>query len=266
MINSYYQWDYHFWNEIYKGEYNSKKEKHGSGFVEWNLDETGQWRYEEWAKDRIFGIGSKNRNYDLDDKTNPDRKLTNNKITFNGKWENDLLNGKGEFLLNNKLFCEGQFYKGAFQGYAKFKIYFQTISFGIYNNFLKIPGYSNIETEKEYLEKMKINEEMGDFEGEFKNGLVNGKGELKLKSGLSYKGNWLDGYPYGKGFKTYEDGREEFGEFGILDEGTLKLRTDYVKEKNGILIDGDRKYLNGDTESVNKQTIFQQIKSSFNLN
>ena len=104
---------------------------------------------------------------------------------------------------------------------------------------------------------------MGDFEGEFKNGLANGQGELKLKSGLSYKGNWLDGYPYGKGFKKYEDGREEFGEFGILHEGTLKLMTDYVEETKGILIDGNRRYLNGDTEKVNKQTIFQQMKSFF---
>ena len=57
---------YSFWNENYTGERNPKKERHGNGSVEWNLDVTGQWRFEEWALDQHFGPDHKD--YDYDDK------------------------------------------------------------------------------------------------------------------------------------------------------------------------------------------------------
>ena len=56
---------------------------------------------------------------------------------------------------------------------------------------------------------MKTDKKLGSFDGEFEYGLANGYGELELKNGLTYKGNWIDGYPGGKGVKTYEDGTIE---------------------------------------------------------
>ena len=146
-------------------------------------------------------------------------------------------------------------------GKAKFKFSLYTVSFGIYNNYIQIPGYSDLETEEEFIKLMKKDKELGTFEGEFKYGLANGYGELICNNGLSYKGNWLNGYPFGSGIKIYDDGREENGEFGILDEGTLKLMTDYVEEKNGIFLNGTRRYANGDSEKVDKKTLYQTTKS-----
>ena len=55
---------YSFWNEKYTGERNSKKERHGNGSVEWTLDITGQWRFEEWALDQSLGPEHKRYDYD----------------------------------------------------------------------------------------------------------------------------------------------------------------------------------------------------------
>ena len=102
--------------------------------------------------------------------------------------------------------------------------------------------------------------ELGNFDGEFKDGLADGYGELYLKSGLTYKGQWSKGYPYGKGLKTYSDGRTEMGEFGILHENTLKLMTDYVDEPNGQLIHGTITFRNGDTENIDKRSFNKKSK------
>jgi len=59
-----------------------------------------------------------------------------------------------------------------------------------------------------------------------------------------------------KGLKTYEDGREESGEFGIINQGTLKLRTDYIEENRGQLIFGSRRFADGTDENVDKRTLY----------
>ena len=114
---------------------------------------------------------------------------------------------------------------------------------------------------REYEQKKLLpQKELGNFDGEFKDGLADGYGELYLKSGLTYKGQWSKGYPYGKGLKTYSDGRTETGEFGILHENTLKLMTDYVDEPNGQLIHGTITFENGDTENIDKRSFNKKSK------
>lgn len=265
----YYKWGYEFWDEIYEGEKNSKKERHGIGQVKWSLDVLNEWRFEDWAR------GS-DQEYDFNDKLNTDRKLTKNSMVFKGTWKNDLPNGKGEFFLNEKLIFVGDLVDGYIHGKAKFKINFHTLFFGIKNNYILIPGYNNtnpsfgfgfadedFDRADEYEPKTLPNKEFGNFDGEFKYGLADGYGELYLKSGLTYKGQWSKGYPYGKGFKTYSDGRTETGEFGILHENTLKLMTDYVDEPNGQLINGTITFVNGDTENIDKRSLIKKVKSIF---
>ena len=249
---------YSFWNEKYTGERNSKKERHGNGSVEWTLDITGQWRFEEWALDQ--SLGPEHKRYDYDEKQHPDRKLRDIKIKFEGMWENDLPNGKGKMFLNDKLFCEGDWRGGSLHGKAKFKISFHTANFGVYNNYIDIPNFPKINTQEEYIKEMKTDKELGSFDGEFEYDLANGYGELVAKNGFSYKGNWLNGYPYGSGLKIYEDGRKESGEFGILNQGTLHLTTEYIEETKGVFLKGTRKFSNGDNENVDKRTLFQKIK------
>jgi hypothetical protein len=259
----YYKWGYEFWDEIYKGEKNSKKERHGIGQVKWLLDVLNEWRFEDWARNKFHE--SIHNEYDFNDKLNTDRKLTKNSMVFKGTWKNDLPNGKGEFFLNEELIFVGDLVDGNIHGKAKFKINYQTLIFGIYNNYIPIPGFSDEDygSEKEYSQKINRNQEFGNFDGEFKYGLADGYGELYLKSGLTYKGHWSKGYPYGKGFKTYSDRRTETGEFGILHENTLKLMTDYVDEPNGQLINGKITFANGDTEDIDKRSLIKKVKSIF---
>lgn len=268
----YYKWGYEFWDEVYEGEKNSKKERHGIGEVKWSLDVFNEWRFEDWARNKFHE--SISNEYDFNDKLNTDRKLTNNSMVFKGTWKNDLPNGKGEFFLNEKLIFVGDLVDGYIHGKAKFKINFHTLFFGIKNNYILIPGYNNtnpsfgfadedFDRADGYEPKTLPNKEFGNFDGEFKYGLADGYGELYLKSGLTYKGHWSKGYPYGKGFKTYSDGRTETGEFGILHENTLKLMTDYVDEPNGQLINGKITFANGDTEDIDKRSLIKKVKSIF---
>jgi len=261
---SYYKWGYEFWNEIYEGEKNSKNERHGLGQVKWSLDVINKWRFEDWARYQFYGPDS--REYDFDDKLNSDRKLTKDSMIFKGTWKNDLPNGKGKFFLNEKLILDGDLVDGYIHGKAKFKINYHTVFFGIYNNLISIPEFADedSDTDEEYEQKKLLpQKELGNFDGEFKDGLADGYGELYLKSGLTYKGQWSKGYPYGKGLKTYSDGRTEMGEFGILHENTLKLMTDYVDEPNGQLIHGKITFKNGDTENIDKRTLIKKAKSIF---
>ena len=59
----YYKWGYEFWDEVYEGEKNSKKERHGIGQVKWSLDVLNEWRFEDWAR-------IQDKEYDFDDKLN----------------------------------------------------------------------------------------------------------------------------------------------------------------------------------------------------
>ncbi len=244
---------HHFWNEIYKGEKNKNGERNGNGTMEWTLDTNGHWRFEDWS------FESDNR-YDDDDKLNPDRKLRDIKILFKGEWKDDYPHGDGKMYLNNKLFCEATWKGGSLHGKAKFKISRHTLIFGINNNFLKI--YSWTDNEEDHHKEMKTDKHIGDFEGDCLYGLANGYGEYIGANGLSYKGEWRDGYPYGKGLKIYEDGREEFGEFGIIHQGTLKLMTDYIEELRGNLIFGSRRFADGTNEKVDKGTLYQKARST----
>jgi hypothetical protein len=259
----YYKWGYEFWDEVYEGEKNSKKERHGVGQVKWSLDVLREWRFEDWAKQQFNRPDKKE--YDFDDKLNFDRKLTKNSIIFKGIWKNDFPNERGKFFLNEKLIFDGDLVDGYIHGKAKFKINYQTLFFGIYNNYIPIPGFTDEDfgTDKEFLQKIKVNKEFGNFDGDFKDGLADGYGELFLKSGITYTGQWSKGYPYGEGLKTFSDGRTEVGEFGILHENTLKLMTDYVEEPNGQLIHGKITFVNGDTENIDKRTLIKKAKSIF---
>ena len=168
--------------------------------------------------------------------------------------------------MNEKLILDGDLVDGYIHGKAKFKINYHTVFFGIYNNLISIPEFADedSDTDEKYEQKKLLpQKELGNFDGEFKDGLADGYGELYLKSGLTYKGQWSKGYPYGKGLKTYSDGRTEMGEFGILHENTLKLMTDYVDEPNGQLIHGKITFKNGDTENIDKRTLIKKAKSIF---
>lgn len=254
---------YEYWNEIYTGDRNKDGERHGEGTMEWNLDTRGQWRYTDWVDSMFFtnDDGSLNseelrKEYDHKDKLNPDRKLRDIKILFKGNWENNYPHGEGKLFLNNKLFCEATWRGGSLHGKAKLKITKFTLAFGINNSWLNIYSWKN-----NNLEEMKTDKNLANFEGESLYGLANGYGKLTILNDICYDGEWKNGFPYGKGVKTYKDGRQEYGEFGRLNEGTIKLMTDYVEEPNGNFIFGTIKHADGMEDKIDRRTAFQKSKS-----
>jgi hypothetical protein len=69
------------------------------------------------------------------------------------------------------------------------------------------------------------------YEGEFRNGKIDGKGMLQFRNGNRYIGNWSNQRPQGKGRMKYANENEYFGDF---DQGKI----------NGM---GRMVYSNGDT-------------------
>ena len=53
----------------------------------------------------------------------------------------------------------------------------------------------------------------GKYEGEFKDGLLNGQGTLTFPDGLKYEGEFKDGEEHGQGTVTLPDGTKYEGEF-----------------------------------------------------
>jgi len=239
------------WDEIYSGETNDKNQKHGYGEMSWYLDTHGIWTQTDW-KNSIFQEGE-----------NTKRILKDDVIVFKGNWVNDLPEGRGELFFNNKSFIKGTWHSGVLHG--KIKQVFSKFSYRFYNPFFSslIDFYKSPDPmfeEKKYLKELEKDEHWGTFEGDVKYGLANGKGNLEFYNSSGYNGDWINGYPNGKGIRIYSDGREEFGEFGILNEGSL-TSYQYTENMCGQFLHGLRKFANGQNENVDRRTLSQKAKS-----
>ena len=251
---------YEFWNEIYKGKKNKKDEREGYGTKEWNFDTKGNWHFEDWAKNEFWHYSKKE--YDYDNKLNPDRKLSGNKIIFQCEWKDDFPHGEGKFLLNGKVFCEGILKGGSLHGKCKIKMSkFTQLFAGFFSN--ELVGYEFKHQEHPLVDYSEIQSDkhLADFEGDYLYGQMNGYGKLIGKNGVSYEGEWRNNLPHGNGTKKYKDGRVEIGEFGILNQGSL-LVTEYVDDFIGHFLYGSRTFADGTSESVDKRTVYQKTKST----
>ena len=228
--------------------------------MEWNFDTKGNWRFEEWAKDEFWSYSKKE--YDFDNKLNPDRKLSENKIIFQGEWKDDFPHGKGKFLLNGKVFCEGTLKGGSLHGKTKIKMSkFTQLFAGFSCNELISYEFKHKMHPIEDFSEIKSDKHLADFEGDYLYGQMNGYGKLIGKNGVSYEGEWRNNLPHGNGTKKYKDGRVEIGEFGILNQGSL-LVTEYVDDFIGHFLYGSRTFADGTSESVDKRTVYQKTKST----
>ena len=170
-------------NEVYYGDINDEEEKHGFGkLITPNIMRIGNWK-----NDKFHGWG---------------REVRNDGKIYEGKFVNDILNGKGilkdggifyvgEFKRYNKngkgeIFTSSYHYIGNFNnnnmdGKGRIEIYDEGIYEGNFNNG-KMDGYG--------LFKFKN----GDFyEGDMKDGKMDGIGKLTLANGTLYEGNFQDG-------------------------------------------------------------------------
>ena len=205
--------------EIYKGDINRDKKKHGFGkFISPTIKRIGTWRndiFMGWCREI-------NANGELYEGKFVNGKLTgkgiyknkNNKSTYIGDFENSMRHGKGE------LFTNDFHYKGDFR-----------------NN--KLNGKGKIEIYKE-----------GEYEGTFKDNQFEGKGMLKWKDGKYYIGEVSKGKMNGYGEEIFSDGNRYKGHFvdGVKD-GRGKLFTPdgtiiELNYKNGILVNNNNVEIN----------------------
>ena len=216
--------------EIYEGEINNKKEKHGKGIMTTpKYARIGTWRDDEftgWGRElringdvfegrfvdgAIFGKGV-NKNKDgncyigdfVDSKREGKGKLTTAKIEYEGEFKYGKFNGNGKI----KFVKLGHEYEGEFK-----------------NNEINGSGifkWSNGET----------------YEGEMMNGKMNGYGKYTYSNGQIYEGNYVNGVKEGLGKLTSPNQSIYEGEFkkGIPDgEGVLFIKG---KKLNVIYKDG----------------------------
>ena len=163
-------------DEIYKGDINKNKEKHGFGrFISPNIKRIGMWR-----RDNFSGWG---------------REIKENGDIFEGKFINGKLNGKGIHKnKNNNTTYIGEYYNSMRHG--KGELYTNDFHYkGDFNN-NKFEGKGKIEIYNE-----------GEYEGDFKDNLFDGKGMLKWKDGRFYIGELSKGKMNGYGEETFSDGK-----------------------------------------------------------
>ena len=193
--------------EIYEGETNIKNLKHGFGILTTPYYMRGIWRNDEFT-----GWGEK---------------LYRNGDSYEGKFINGKINGKG--ILKNK---EGNIYFGDF---------IDDIRFGEGDLTTKNYHYIGEFRNNKFDGKGKIEffNEGKTYEGQFQDNEIEGKGIYKWKSGDIYEGQMKKGKMDGYGKYIYSDGRIYDGEYV---EGVKNGSGKYIYSKDkiyeGTFVDG----------------------------
>lgn len=91
----------------------------------------------------------------------------------------------------------------------------------------------------------------GEYSGEMKNGMKNGKGTHSLINGITYNGDWNDNMMHGKGTYTFNNYqyKGQFNQGHLEGEGSLTKSNawgDIIEEKKGIFKNGD--FIKGDVK------------------
>ena len=205
--------------DIYKGDVNRNKEKHGLGrFISPTIKRIGMWR-----RNNFTGWG---------------REITENGDIFEGKFVNGKLNGKGIYknkknqstyigeFLNSKRHGKGELYTKEYHYKGDFS----------YNN---MDGEGKIEIYNE-----------GEYEGTFKDNQFDGKGMFKWKDGRYYIGEVSNGKMNGYGEETFSDGNIYKGYYvNGVKEGEGKVITPYGKVIKLIYKNGEKSIINDSNEN-----------------
>ena len=208
---------------IFEGEY-MKGEKNGHGKIIRKNKIIFEGEFLNGKRWNGNGYDNKgNKIYDLKNgngfviEHNPD-----NSISFEGNYINGEKNGYiKEYDDSGQLIFEGEYAYGKRNGKGKEYIYKEFLFMPF--TFLKIEMNNNYDYES-YLENTNnndINKHLI-YEGEYKNGLRNGKGKEYLDGKLIFEGEYLNGERNGKG-KEYENGKLIFEGYYIKGKKNDKL-------------------------------------------
>jgi hypothetical protein len=201
-------------NDIYKGDVNRNKEKHGFGrFISPLIKRIGMWR-----RDNFTGWG---------------REITKNGDIFEGKFVNGKLNGKGIYKnKRNQSTYVGEFVNSMRHG--KGELYTKEYHYKGEFNYNNMDGEGKIEIYNE-----------GEYEGSFKDNQFDGKGMFKWKDGRYYIGEVSNGKMNGYGEETFSDGNIYKGYYvdGVK-EGEGKVITPYGKVFKIVYKNGEKTIIN----------------------
>ena len=167
-------------NEVYIGDINKLRQKHGYGkLICPEFEREGMWK-----NNRFNGWG---------------REIRENGEIYEGKFINDSLTGKGKYKKGNILYI-GDFVD--YDQHGKGELF--TDEYHYAGDFKKngFDGYGRIELY-----------EIGVYEGEFKNKEITGYGVFKYCNGDFYEGDMIGGKKEGFGIFRRVDGRTFEGEF-----------------------------------------------------
>lgn len=147
--------------------------------------------------------------------------LKSNKATLEGQFRNGLLDGQGKITRSNGTILEGQFQDGQLNGRGKISKSDGRTWEGLFRNGKPLftePGKTGLfEGEGNFVF-------LGTrFEGQFKEGQLNGRGLITEPNGTTYEGQFNDNLLNGPGKIRYSDGTLEEGVFnnGFLAETAI---------------------------------------------
>ena len=169
---------------FYEGEVNNKNERHGFG----TLKEANSTRVGLWKRNKFSGWG---------------RDIRKNGQIFEGKFDNDILSGKGIYNYSDVLYI-GDFDKGIRQG--KGVLLTKNFKYKGTFNAGKIDGYGKIV----FLDEKALESE---YEGSFKDNKIEGYGVMIWKNGNMYQGEMKDCKMNGRGRFIPKDGIPTDGVF-----------------------------------------------------
>ena len=176
-----------------------------------------------------------------------------------GNFKDNKFHGKGQLINKEGTLFEGNFKEGNLEGNATEKNLNGDIYIGDYVKGKK-EGKGKEETKEQIYEGEYINnikEGYGkvyykllndNYEGEFKNNQINGKGIYKWNDGDVYKGDFLNGKMNGNGIYEWPNGRTYEGEY----INGIKEGKGIFKWSNGKIFDGYFKNGNPDGNGILK--------------
>ena len=157
------------------------------------------------------------------------------------------LSGNGTINLDNGHVYEGQYQQAAPHGMGKMTYKDGRITEGIWKHG-KLVYEGELNEKGEPHGKGKMIYSNGTYEGEWKDGLGQGRGVYNLDNGEVFEGELRDGRSDGKGIAKYPDGSSYVGQY---QDGSAHGKGIYTWA-DGSYYDGDLKYGNRDGKGIEK--------------
>lgn len=200
--------------EVYEGEF-EKGMYHGRGEYKYK---DGRVYDGEWIRGHQSGVGKM---------TYP------NGDVYEGFWKMGRYEGKGRLVLRRAGQIEGAFRMGRIHGKGT-RVYADGRTFeGTFYHGERKKGRLEISPEEW-------------CEGDWERGVMHGTGTMRWRDGTTYVGQWVDGYPWGKGKMTYSDGGYYEGEFKSMTDSTRYIHGVSFPKPDGLRQGfGTRVYVSG---------------------